>query len=120
MNTKVKTHGGRDAVIINMNGPDPDWPIAAWVEYASGHWSLGKFKQNGQYYPDNKAFDDLMLTTYKYRAEYADETKTVFWWPVIGSVSAGIKVSRGTFDMDGNLIEICLLTDEKIAELRMV
>jgi hypothetical protein len=119
MNTKVKTHGGRDAVIINMNGPDPDWPIAAWVEYASGHWSLGKFKQNGQYYPDNKAFDDLMLTTYKYRAEYAD--KWVGSWQLgLTDVMIAYKISRGTFDMNGKLIEICLLTDEQIAELRMV
>jgi hypothetical protein len=117
MNTKVKTRDGRDAIIIDMNGPCPDWPIAAWVKDRRECWRVEKYARDGRYLKDSKVDDDLMLTTYKYRVEYADETKA-YWWPVIGNASSGIKVSRGTFDMDGNLIDICLLTEAQIAELK--
>jgi hypothetical protein len=120
MNIKVKTRDGRDAIIIDMNGPNPECPIAAWTTNATGQWFVVLYRSDGRYLPAKERNVDLMLTTYKYRAEYVDEIRA-YWWPAIDSVlSVGHKISRGTFDMDGNLIDICLLTDAEIEELRAV
>jgi hypothetical protein len=119
MNTKVKTRGGRDAIIIDMNGPNPTYPIAAWVSHGDGTWYIGTFTALGSILAGVQSGNDLMLTTYKYRPEYAHDKKANWWHNKIGLFGSE-KVSRGTFDMDGKLIEICLLTDEQIAELRKV
>jgi hypothetical protein len=119
MNTKVKTRDGRDAIIIDINGPNPDYPIAAWVSHGNGAWYIGTFTALGNTLAGAQSSNDLILNTYKYSTEYADDTKARWWNDKIGFFGSD-KISRGTFDMDGNLIEICLLTDEQIAELRMV
>jgi hypothetical protein len=118
MNTKVKTRAGGDAIIIDMNGPDPDWPIAAWVQDSRECWNVEKYARDGRYLKDSKVDDDLMLTTYRYRIEYPGETRA-YWWPAIGALPVGLKVSRGTFNMDGDLIDICLMTEAQIAELKV-
>jgi hypothetical protein len=118
MNTKVKTRDGMDAIIIDMNGPYAKWPIAAWVLSGSGSWSLTQFKPNGRYCIGPKSPRDLMLTAYKYRVEYRSGRSSL-WSDTTEYITSGCLISRGTFDMDGNLIDICLLTEAQIAELRV-
>jgi hypothetical protein len=113
MNNKVKTRDGGDAIIIDMNGPIPDWPIAAWVQSGTG-WYLAQFRSSGRCSDADEYGSDLMLTTYRYRVEYKDGNVS----PWRETVSAVTITSRGTFDMDGNLIDICLLTKEQVDELR--
>jgi hypothetical protein len=117
MNTKVKTRDGRDAIIIDMNGPDPYWPIAAWTTNVVGQWFVAMYISSGHYLIKKEHDLDLMLTTYKYRVEFRDGNVGP-WNRGFGSDFSGLKVSRGTFDMDGNLIDICLLTEAQIAELK--
>jgi hypothetical protein len=69
MNTKVKTRDGRDAIIIDINGPKPDWPIVAWVSYGDGGWYLNAYTASGNAFKEGQSSNDLMLTTYKQRIE---------------------------------------------------
>jgi hypothetical protein len=118
MNTKVKTRDGRDAIIIDINGPSPEWPIAAWVWHGNGKYYLCAYTALGYMSSGTPCGTDLMLTTYKYRVEFRDGNVGP-WNRGFGSDFSGLKVSRGTFDMDGNLIDICLLTEAQIKELRV-
>jgi hypothetical protein len=112
----VKTRGGYDAIIIDMDGPIADWPIAAWVN--NDGWILESFGRKGTWADGLNGDLDLMLETHQYRNEYEDGDRNSYWKDNMAecnkfqNTTRRIAISRRTLDMDGNMTAICLVNDE--------